>query len=194
MVITMNKTHAHLVDLRQILPEAFFDIRYATSNNFTGQSVYSQPFCYLEEKPAHALRKLQDKLNELGLRLKIFDAYRPLAVQKIFWDLVPDPRYVADPAKGSKHNRGCAVDLTLSDINGRELPMGTDFDDFSEVAHTAHTATLSVEERHNRLLLQNLMEEVDFRVEPTEWWHFNYNEWQNFPIFNIPFEQLDRKE
>lgn len=186
-------THARLIDLEKLLPEAVFDIRYATDNNFTKKIVYPAARCFLEEQAAYALRKVQDNLNTRQLRLKIFDGYRPLSVQRIFWSLVPDERYVANPAKGSRHNRGCAIDLTLVDAQGKELPMGTEFDDFTERAHRI-CKDLKPEERANRLLLEKLMTQQGFIGLPTEWWHFDFKDWEKYPLLDDSFEKLDAQQ
>lgn len=123
------------VELVHVVPGLVLDIRYATTNNFTGQKVYSDARCFLRSGPAGKLKRVQKELASQGLGLKIFDGFRPLAVQRRFWEIMPDERYVANPAKGSRHNRGAAVDLTLIRLSdGRELPMPMAFDDFSERA------------------------------------------------------------
>lgn len=190
--ICMNTSAYNLVNIRDIIPTIQLDIRYATTNNFTGKQVYpsiATQNCFLQEPAAQALKKVQEELQLQGLSLKVFDGYRPLSVQKIFWDLMPDPRYVADPKKGSRHNRGCAVDLTLVKIDGTELPMPTAFDDFTEKAH-AHNPHVSAEIAKNRTLLQNVMTKHGFEVFEYEWWHFDYKDWKNYPILDISFEEL----
>lgn len=166
------------------------DIRYATVHNFTHQKVYSVAECYLENVVAQALAQAQREFNSLGLSLKVFDGYRPLSVQRIFWNLFPDERYVADPKKGSRHNRGCAVDLTLIDLaTGNELPMGTDFDDFTERAHRDCT-DLAPQVLENRQKLEDIMRKHSFTGLPTEWWHFDFNGWEAYPIRDVSFEEL----
>jgi D-alanyl-D-alanine dipeptidase len=144
----------------------------------------------LEEKAAYALRKVQDKLHPYNLRIKVWDGYRRLADQIIFWNLVPDEHYVANPKKGSRHTRGCAVDLTLVDAAGNELPMGTGFDDFTERAHRDCT-DLTPEELHNRKFLEQCMIEEGFVGLSTEWWHFDFTGWEQYPILDISFQELD---
>ncbi len=184
---------AKLVKLIKIDPTIKLDIRYATANNFTGVPVYTVAECYLEEGAAQALQAAQKEFLDLGLSLKVFDGYRPLSVQKIFWNLVPDERYVANPAKGSRHNRGCAVDVTLVDTKtGKELEMGSEFDDFTEKAHRtsmnfpAHILT-------NRKLLEHIMHKHGFIGWVNEWWHFDFNGWQDYPIRDISFEELSKQ-
>lgn len=190
-ILLMNSISAKhtLVNIRDVIPNAQFDIRYATTNNFTNKKVYSCSECFLQASAAHALKKVQEELQLQGLSLKIFDAYRPLSVQKIFWALVPDARYVADPTKGSRHNRGCAVDVTLVKRDGIELPMPTEFDDFTERAH-AHNLNVSKEVGEHRTLLQNVMTKHGFEIMETEWWHFDFKDWRNYPILDISFEKL----
>ena len=192
----MNTTYSKnmLVDLEKTIPTIKLDIRYATKNNFTGQAVYavatgSPVKCFLQEPAAQALKKVQEELASLGLGLKVFDGYRPHRVQFIFWDLMPDPRYVADPKKGSRHNRGCAVDLTLVKLDDTELLMPTEFDDFTERAHNDYM-NLPAEAIANRKLLRDIMEKHGFINIPTEWWHFDYKDWERYPILDIPLEEL----
>lgn len=186
----MHSNPYNLVDVQKINPDIMLDIKYATKDNFTGQQVYSNAKCYLLKEVAEALNEAAKYFAQLGYTIKIWDGYRPHKVQYIFWHLVPDERYVANPEKGSKHNRGCAVDITLVDQHGKELDMGTDFDDFSEKAHRSY-ANLSETISNNRKLLENIMAQHNFIGEPTEWWHFDYKNWQNFPLLDVPFEELE---
>lgn len=157
------------------------DIRYASTRNFTGQAVYSDARCRLRRSVAQRLVRVQAALSAQGLALKIFDCYRPLSVQRKFWRLVPDPRYVADPKQGSRHNRGAAVDLTLVTSAGDQVAMPTDFDDFSHKAHR-NFSQLPAAAIRNRGLLQVAMEREGFIPLPTEWWHFDAPDWRRFPI------------
>jgi D-alanyl-D-alanine dipeptidase len=177
------------VDLEKICPNILCDIRYATTNNFTGKVLYSQAKCYLRFKVAEKLVKIQERLEKEGLGLKVWDGYRPLSVQKIFWNLLPDDRYVANPAIGSRHNRGAAVDLTLVNKKGEELPMPTPFDSFVVEAHR-NCMNLSPELIENRDLLEKAMGEEGFIGLPTEWWHFDDAEWSLYPVVDIPLEQF----
>jgi D-alanyl-D-alanine dipeptidase len=177
------------VELKTIIPNLVIDMRYATENNFTGQKVYPTAHCALVKDAAYALQSAAKDLHALGYRFKIWDAYRPLHVQYIFWKIMPDDRYVADPKKGSRHNRGCAVDLTLVDKDGIELDMGTGFDDFSERAHHDYT-NLSPEVLNNRKLLKSIMEKNGFTSIQTEWWHFDYKDWKKYPILDVPLEDI----
>lgn len=184
----------HLVNLSAVNPSIILDIRYATSNNFLGFPVYSRPACYLHEEVARALNEVQNELSLIQLGLKVFDGYRPLFVQQIMWDAVQDERYVSNPAKNKgRHTRGTAVDLTLVDSNGLELEMPTDFDDFTERAHSdyPHIPELAA---FNRLLLRDVMERHGFQALPTEWWHFDFNGWKDdvkFPPLNVSFDELE---
>ena len=166
------------------------DIRYATTNNFTGKQVYPCAKACLRQPTAIKLAKAQKKLEEQGLGLKVYDAYRPLSVQKIFWAIMPDERYVANPAKGSRHNRGSAVDVTLVELqSGRELEMPSGYDDFSSKAHYAFT-NLPPEAISNRALLRATMTECSFIPFETEWWHFDDADWQSYSVLDIPLESL----
>ncbi|MBS0650867.1 MAG: D-alanyl-D-alanine dipeptidase [Verrucomicrobia bacterium] len=178
-----------LVDIQSINPRIRVDIRYATSNNFIGKPVYPCAKCYLRRKVAMKLDQIQRRLEKIGLGLKIFDGYRPLSAQKVFWDYCPDPRFVAPPDKGSKHNRGAAVDLTLVDQEGKELKMPTGFDDFTDKAHRSYER-LPKEVLHNRMLLESVMSEQGFIPLASEWWHFDDEEVEKYPIEDIALDQL----
>ncbi len=178
-----------LVELIKISPGIVLDIRYATKNNFIGESVYPVPRCFLQKATAKRLHRVQTSLTKRSLGLKVFDGYRPLSVQKRFWAFLPDPRYIADPAIGSKHNRGSAVDLTLIDAQNQELVMPTQFDDMSERAHRDYQGCSSIEAQ-NRAILEEAMVAEGFIPFPTEWWHFDDPDWSSYPVMDIPFEQL----
>lgn len=174
------------VELTKLIPGLVLDIRYATTNNFTGQKVYPDARCFLRRATTEKLKLVQEQLGKEGLGLKIFDGFRPLAVQRKFWEIMPDDRYVANPANGSRHNRGAAVDLTLIRLSdGRELPMPTPFDDFSEKAGRDYS-TLPAEIVRNRSLLREAMENHGFVGLTTEWWHFDDADWKNYPIADLP--------
>lgn len=186
---TINKSNHDLVDVQKVIPGIVLDIRYATTNNFTGQKLYPLARCCLRREAAESLKHVEDELHGMGLGLKIFDGYRPLSVQKKMWAIVPDENYVANPAKGSRHNRGAAVDLTLIKLDGTELPMPTPFDDFTVKAHRDYT-NLPPDVLQNRALLQRVMEEHDFRGLSTEWWHFDYKNWTNYEILDVDYSQI----
>ncbi|MBA4148939.1 MAG: D-alanyl-D-alanine dipeptidase [Verrucomicrobia bacterium] len=181
-----------LVDVEKFIPGVYLDIRYATTNNFTGQKVYPVAKCYLRRATAEKLKLVYEELQKRKLSLKIYDGYRPLSVQKKFWELVPDDRYVANPAKGSKHNRGGAVDLTLVNSHGVELPMPTPYDDFTEKAHQDYN-DLPKEVIRNRALLRTVMEKHGFKNITTEWWHFDDTDWQKYNLMDVSFEELAKQ-
>jgi D-alanyl-D-alanine dipeptidase len=178
-----------LVDIATIDPTIRLDMRYATANNFTGHKLYPVARCLLREEVARRLAYAQKTLQFLGMGLEVYDCYRPLSVQKEMWKLVPDERYVADPAKGSRHNRGAAVDVTLVWRNGSPIRMPTDFDDFSDKAHRDYNQ-LPPDVIANRKVLENIMVEAGFWPLPTEWWHFDAPDWQRFPVLDVPIEDF----
>lgn len=162
-----------LVNIQKIDPSILVELRYATKNNFTGRVVYDFTECFLVEKAAFALAEVQEDLQKKGLGLKVWDGYRPFKAQELFWELVPDERYVANPKKGGSHTKGIAVDVTLVDSSGKELPMPSHFDDFSQKAHGDYEEA-SPEEIRNREILRKAMEKRGFLALPTEWWHFSF--------------------
>jgi D-alanyl-D-alanine dipeptidase len=181
-----------LADLAQADPRIHFEIRYATGNNFLGTPVYSSARAFMQRPAAEALRRALHDLSRQGYGLLVFDAYRPWYVTKIFWEAVPPAQhwFVADPAKGSRHNRGCAVDLTLYDLaTGKRVAMPSGYDEISERAHPSYAGG-TAKERAHRELLRRAMERQGFTVNPDEWWHFDYKDWPRYAIQNVPFEQL----
>jgi len=182
------KRSADLVDVQKVIPGIVLDIRYATTNNFTGQQLYPFSKCYLRRASAEKLRAAQAELAPLGYGLKIFDGYRPLSVQWKMWEVYPHSGYVADPRKGSRHNRGAAVDVTLIRLaGGAELPMPTPYDDFTERAHRKFK-DLPEEVVRNRELLEEVLTKHGFVGLYTEWWHFDDKDWRQFPILDIQIE------
>lgn len=184
-----------LTELSSLDPTLQFDIRYATGHNFLGVAVYERPMAFLQRPAALALLAAHHELAHRGLGLLIFDAYRPWYVTKIFWDATPDDlkEYVANPANGSRHNRGCAVDLTIYDLtSGHPLPMPSGYDEFSERAHVDFSGG-SEQARRNRDLLQDVMHRHGFLSYASEWWHFDYQDWKRYPILNVSFARLDRE-
>ncbi|HEX9022311.1 MAG TPA: M15 family metallopeptidase [Geobacteraceae bacterium] len=175
---------APLVDVTGIVPGLLVDMPYATPDNFTGKRVYECSRCFLREATARKLARAQAELRKEGLGLKAWDCYRPLSVQKIFWALVPDPRYVADPAKGSKHNRGSAVDVTLVDSRGNEMAMPTRFDDFTPRAFRDNN-DFPPGVLKNRKVLEKAMKDAGFEPLPSEWWHFDDKDWQGYGILDV---------
>jgi D-alanyl-D-alanine dipeptidase len=181
-----------LVDLAKLDPKIRLDIRYATRDNFLSTPVYSSARAFLQRPAAEALLRAHRELMRQGYGLLIFDAYRPWYVTKIFWDATPAGKheFVADPAKGSRHNRGCAVDLTLYDLNtGREVEMTGVYDEMSERSYPTYTGG-TPEQRRLRDLLRAAMEKQGFTVFESEWWHFDYKDWKSYAIQNAPFEKL----
>lgn len=170
--------------LRDVDPSIVIDARYATANNFTGHVLYPHDELYLVKDAALRLKRVNERLKKMQLRLKVWDAYRPVSIQQKLWDIVPDSRYVADPKKGSRHNRGCAVDVTIVDQDDNELPMPTGYDDFSEKAHLDYM-DLPPYIIANRQLLIDVMTAEGFSTISTEWWHFDAPGWENYPVMDI---------
>ncbi len=160
------------VNLKDYSNDFFYDLRYATTDNFLKSRVYDCAECYLRLKTVKALIKANNYFINKGLHIKLFDCYRPLDVQKKMWKIVSNPQYVADPRKGSIHNRGGAIDITLVDVNGNELDMGTAFDFFGIKASHSYE-NLSEEVKMNRKLLKEGMTRYDFKIFESEWWHYN---------------------
>lgn len=163
---------ATFIRLADHSPDFAYDMRYATDNNFLNEKVYDCPECYTRVKTAKALLKANAELMEKGYKIKFFDCYRPRSVQYKMWAIVPNPQYVADPRKGSIHNRGGAVDITLVTLDGEELDMGTDFDFFGRKAYHDNY-DLPQEVLNNRKLLKETMEKHGFWSVRSEWWHYN---------------------
>jgi len=186
-----NKQEADLVELTKLDNTIKLDIRYATSDNFVGRPVYPQGRAFLQRPAAEALVGVHKQLAKRGLGIVIFDGYRPWTITKLFWDVVPEDKrkFVADPVKGSKHNRGCAVDLSVYNLKTGELvPMPSGFDEFTERASPNYKGG-SDEERSNREMLRKLMEGAGFTVNPNEWWHFDYKDWEKYAIYDISFDE-----
>jgi D-alanyl-D-alanine dipeptidase len=181
-----------LVELAPLGPGIALDIRYATANDFLGTPVYSQARAFLQRPAAEALLRVLQKLKPLGYGLLIHDAYRPWYVTKIFWDAAPPEGkiFVADPVQGSRHNRGCAVDLTLYDLaSGKPIEMPGTYDEMSPRSFPDYPGGTSLQRWH-RDLLRRAMESEGFTVYEAEWWHFDYKDWKEYPILNVPFEKL----
>lgn len=181
-----------MVELKKLIPSIVYDLRYGTTNNFMHRLMYQPPSntTFLRLPAAKALAKIQKELNSKGYGLKIFDAYRPYSVTVSFWELVHDERYVANPTKGSGHNRGLAVDLTLIDLKtSKELDMGTGFDNFTDSAHHSFIQFPPVVLR-NRMLLKTTMEKYGFTALETEWWHYFFPNNRDYEVLDIPFSQL----
>lgn len=189
--VKFNEGGQVLIDLGKVNATFKFDIRYATENNFTGKVLYSQPKAYLQRDAAEALNQAQEMLSDLGLGLIIYDAYRPLSVQKEMWQIKPDKRYVADPKFGSNHNRGMAVDVGLYDLEtGIYLEMPTEFDAFNRKAWANATVGVSELARYNRSILKQIMKRCGFKMNTTEWWHFDFKDCHKHPVLDIPFQEI----
>jgi D-alanyl-D-alanine dipeptidase len=168
------------------------DIRYATSNNLEGRPVYTEARAFLQRPAAEALVLVNKDLKQLGYGLLIFDGYRPWSVTKLFWDLTPqkDKIFVANPKEGSKHNRGCAADLSLYEIaTGKEVQMTGVYDEMSERSYPNYTGG-TAEQRKMRDLLRSKMEAHGFSVYEYEWWHFDFSDWKSYRIGNIQFSDI----
>jgi D-alanyl-D-alanine dipeptidase len=172
------------VDVTAVIPDAVIDMRYATADNFTKQKVYPAATCKLRRSVAARLAKAAKVLRKQGRRLLVWDCYRPTSVQEQFWKLVPDERYVANPAKGSRHSRGAAVDLGLVDKDGKPVTLPTAFDDFSEAAH--RDKALKGEQGAEARRLEAAMKAAGFVGMPTEWWHFDAPDAAKFSLSNDP--------
>lgn len=181
-----------LVELTKFDPTIHLDIHYATKNNFLGRPVYNQARAFLQRPAAKALLKVHKSLKKQGYGLLIFDGYRPWQVTKTFWDETPEEKriFVADPSKGSRHNRGCAIDLSLYDLKtGKEVEMPSLYDEMTERSHINYQGGTS-ESRRLRELLRKEMEKEGFLVYEVEWWHYDYKDWKHYPIINIDFSKL----
>jgi D-alanyl-D-alanine dipeptidase len=184
-----------LVELVTLDSTIRLDIRYASANNFMKRPMYAQARAFLQRPAALALLRVHRRLRSDGYGLLVFDGYRPWSVTKKFWDETPPSKrtFVADPRKGSRHNRGCAVDLSLfSLVTGKEVQMPSPYDDFTPRASSQYPGG-TPEQRRVRGLLRSVMEAEGFTVEPNEWWHFDYGKWHDYPLLDIPFEHLNGK-
>jgi D-alanyl-D-alanine dipeptidase len=183
---------ADLVELTKLDPTIRLEIRYATTNNFLGTRFYSAARAFMQRPAAEAVMRANRRLKALGYGLLVHDAYRPWYVTKVFWDATPDEKkvFVADPAKGSRHNRGCAVDLTLYDLKTKKpIEMVSTYDETTDRAYPDYPGGTSLQRWH-RKLLRDAMEAEGFTVYAAEWWHFDYKDWQKYRIGNVTFEQI----
>ena len=185
---------ADLVEVIKLDPTIRLDIRYATTNNFLHRPVYAQPRAFLQRPAAEALMRAQTALKAKGYGLLLFDGYRPWSVTKVFWDSATAHErkieFVANPRKGSRHNRGCAVDVSLLDLRtGLEAKMPSGYDEFTERAFPNYAGG-TAESRALRELLRAVMEAEGFTVYPAEWWHFDFHDWKSYRILDVPFELI----
>jgi len=182
-----------LVELAKLDPTIKLDIRYATANNFVGKPVYPEARAFLQKPAADALLLAHRRLKDKGLGIVVFDAYRPWSITKLFWDITPADKkmFVADPAVGSKHNRGCAVDIGLYDLKtGRIVEMPGAYDEMSERSFVTYTGG-TAEQRAHRDLLRNTMEKDGyFFVYPEEWWHYDFKDFREYAVQDIPFSAV----
>ena len=183
---------ADLVELAKMNRTIRLEIRYATTNNFLGTVFYSEARAFMQHPAAEAVVRASLKLKALGYGLLIHDAYRPWYVTKVFWDATPDDKkvFVADPSKGSRHNRGCAVDLTLYDLKTKKpVEMVSTYDETTDRAYPDYPGGTSLRRWHRRLL-RDIMEAEGFTVYEAEWWHFDFKDWRKYRIGNVTFEQI----
>ncbi|MEK6323732.1 MAG: M15 family metallopeptidase [Acidobacteriota bacterium] len=183
-----------LVELTKLDRSIKLDIRYATSNNFLGRPVYKEARAFLQRPAAEALVRVNKALRKKGYGLIIHDGYRPWSVTKVFWDATPADKkeFVADPTQGSRHNRGCAVDLSLFDLKtGKVVVMPSGYDEMTERSHINYEGGAE-EQRRLRDMLRAAMEAQGFAVYEPEWWHYDYKDWKEFPILNISFSEIAR--
>jgi D-alanyl-D-alanine dipeptidase len=180
-----------LINLKEYIPDIVLDIRYATTNNFTKERIYDRARAYARKPVANALKAVQEELKKSGLGIKIFDGYRPYKATVKFYEVYHDTTYVASPYRGSRHNRGCALDLTIIDLKtGRELSMPTGYDSFSKKAWPSTTVSDPII-RKNRALLISVMDRHGFNVSTSEWWHYDFRGWQNYDVLDIDFSELE---
>lgn len=180
----MNESEIEFIDLRNADPTLIIKAAYATPNTFLGIAIYPENVLFLAKPAAERLARVQKNLRRAGLGLVLWDAYRPLFLQQIMWDRIQDDRYIANPRTGSRHNRGCAVDCTLADVQGRELLAPTEYLHFSERAHR-DWMDLPPEAIRTRQILEDAMSAEGFIPLHEEWWHFDAPEWERYPILDI---------
>lgn len=187
MALWLTAGEAPVVDATELIPDLVVDMRYATDDNFLKRKVYPEDArCMLLTDAAKRLKKAADTLRPKGYRLKVYDCYRPRAVQYEMWKIMPEPGYVADPKFGSNHNRGAAVDLTLVTAEGAEVEMPTKFDDFTPAAHHGYKGGTEASRKHREILRQ-AMEGAGFRKNKMEWWHYDLPGAKKLPVLDVPF-------
>jgi len=180
-----------LVNLETFIPGVILDIRYATTNNFTHEKIYNLAKAYARKPVAESLKKAQADFSKLGVGIKIFDAYRPYKATVKFYEVYHDTTYVASPYRGSRHNRGCAIDMTIIDLKtGNELQMPTGFDSFKKEAWPT-TPVKDPVIKKNRDMIISVMEKHGFKVNASEWWHFDFIGWKKYEVLDIDYEELE---
>ena len=188
-----NNPKNELINLEKFIPGVVLDIRYATTNNFTKEKIYNLSRAYARKPVAESLKEAQEEFKKQGLGIKIFDAYRPYAATVKFYEVYKDTTYVASPYRGSRHNRGCAIDMTIYDLKtGKDLPMPTEYDSFRKEAWPTTPVKDHVIKK-NRDLIISVMEKHGFKVNSSEWWHFDFVGWQKFDVMDISFEELENR-
>ncbi len=191
-----DKREADLIELVKLDKTIKLDVRYARADNFVGRAVYPEARVFLQKPAAEALVRVHKKLKKLGLGLVIFDGYRPWTITKLFWEVTPEDKrkFVANPKTGSRHNRGCAVDLSIYDLKtGRLVDMPSDFDEFTERASPDYRGASEIQTK-NRNLLRKLMEDEGFIVNKNEWWHFDYKDWQDYAVYDIALSTVGKEK
>lgn len=178
-----------LVKLKDLDNSFSIDLKYATKDNFTGQVLYKKAIAIINVNTAKKLIRANNYLKQFGYHIKIYDAYRPYSVQKLMWKIYPNKKYLADPKKGSNHNKGAAVDITMVDKNGKEVDMTSKFDEFSESAHINYMGASKTAIK-NRELLAKAMTQNGFRRISNEWWHFDDLNYKKYPILDIGFDRF----
>jgi D-alanyl-D-alanine dipeptidase len=189
-----GKLPPDLVEIATLDPTIHLDIRYATANNFVGRPVYKEARAFLQRPAAEALVRASRALRDKGYGVVVFDGYRPWSVTRLFWEITPEDKheFVADPSQGSRHNRGCAVDMSLYDLaTGREVEMPSGYDEMTERAYPDYPGG-PAEARARRELLRSAMEAQGFTVYASEWWHYDYKDWARYPVLDVPFSKLAR--
>lgn len=180
-----------LINLETFIPDIKLEIRYATTNNFTGEKIYNLARAYARKPVAEALKKAQAEFKKQGVGIKIFDAYRPYKATVKFYEVYHDTTYVASPYRGSRHNRGCAIDMTIVDLKtGKEIEMPTEFDSFKKEAWPTTPVKDHVIKK-NRDLIISVMEKNGFKVNASEWWHFDFVGWKKYEVMDIDYEELE---
>jgi D-alanyl-D-alanine dipeptidase len=190
--IEKNKREADLIELVKLDKTIKLDIRYARAYNFVGKAVYPEARAFLQRPAAEAVVRIHKKLKKKGLGLMIFDGYRPWTITKLFWEVTPEEKrkFVANPATGSRHNRGCAVDLSIYNLkNGKLVDMPSDFDEFTIRASPDYKGGTE-SQTGNRDMLRQMMEAEGFTVNRNEWWHFDYQDWEKYAIYDIAFSDI----
>lgn len=187
---------SHLVELKSCVPNIRYALMYATNENFTGKRIYPKNTnqTYLVKDAANALVKVAEELEKIGMGILVWDAYRPHSATVKFWKLIHDERYVANPTKGSGHNRGIAIDMTLYKLSSGDLiEMPTGFDNFSETAHHDFMH-LNKEKVNNRSILKTVMEKNGFQSFQTEWWHYSWPNNKEYKVLNVPFQKIKNND